>query len=148
MYHMSTLACHFVSHCSQVASKAAACEGWGVSGPPARDLAGAALLILITACSGGRGDDGARHECAAPSFRACAHECGRGVSECVAPGAWGPCECTVVDSGFHEPDASASIDSGSITDGPGDGRGPDSADGAAADSDDQPESSVRDAAGG
>lgn len=47
-------------------------------------------------------------ECAVPSFRGCEDPCGRGVQECVAPGRFGPCRCTLIDGAL--PDAAGAPD--------------------------------------
>ncbi|MCC6215814.1 MAG: hypothetical protein IT376_13195 [Polyangiaceae bacterium] len=69
------------------------------------------MVISIIACS----SEPARVDraCRVPSFRSCEDPCGKGVAECIAPGEWGPCSCTVIDSGFADPDGSDSADSGS-----------------------------------
>jgi hypothetical protein len=42
-------------------------------------------------------------ECRPNQFRLCDAECGRGVEQCVEPGIWNGCACTVLDAAI--PDA-------------------------------------------
>jgi hypothetical protein len=42
--------------------------------------------------------------CRVNQFRRCDHECGRGVEQCIEPGVWTACACTVLDAGSR-PDA-------------------------------------------
>lgn len=57
----------------------------------------------------------AGQQCRPNQFRACDHECGRGVEQCVEPGLWNGCVCVVLDAGFTG-DARAERDASSATD--------------------------------
>jgi len=69
-------------------------------------------------------------ECRPHQFRRCDAECGRGVEQCVEPGVWNGCACTVLDAAI--PDARPIRDASDGGDAPSE-TGADGGDSAAAD---------------
>lgn len=61
-------------------------------------------------------------ECRPNQFRLCDAECGRGVEQCVDPGRWNGCLCTVLDAGYvfdarPDRDANDAADAGDASEG-------------------------------
>jgi hypothetical protein len=71
-------------------------------------------------------------ECRPNQFRRCDAECGRGVEQCVEPGVWNGCACTVLDAAIPDARRDRDASDGGATDAPldtGAGEAGDGADG-------------------
>lgn len=64
------------------------------------------LLVLPAACSQDPGEPRFEPECKVNQFRACETEDCLGAQQCVEPGAWDRCFCTVLDASYADAGAS------------------------------------------
>jgi len=64
----------------------------------------APLLFLATSCSSAPVEPGFEPECTVNQFRACETDSCRGAQQCVGPGLWDRCFCTVLDASGPPPE--------------------------------------------
>jgi len=62
----------------------------------------ALLLALTVACSSSPEAEGPAAECTPIQFRACETDACTGVQQCVEPGRWTHCSCTVLDASYAD----------------------------------------------
>lgn len=77
-----------------------------------RHLIVAGLLSVCAACQA-EPASAPEPECSLNAFRACVADGCRGVQQCVEPGRWSACDCTVGDASYADVASEAAADAGS-----------------------------------
>lgn len=76
------------------------------------------VVLALGACSAEPAEPSFVPECSVNQFRACETEECRGAQQCVEPGRWDRCFCTVLDASYPEPKDAASDLGGSADSAP------------------------------